>query len=505
MVPLHFFQTKIIPKIIQLQASFYFSIPILIGIFLRLNGISKNSIWYDESLTIFLTREPLIKMVSLLTNELNPPLWEILEWFVVRILPASETTYRLISFLCSFGTLIVSHKILKELQVDRTRQFFALMILAISPYQIWMSQDARVYALMSFLYLLGFWFIIKKNWLGLFACCGLLIYSNSAAIFYFATLLIVGLILNPQNWITLFRIGFGAMLLFSPWLAGSFLGHLSGSYFSGYNIPPVNSQRLIEQINYIFMIGLTSNPLIREILRLLNFLVILILLSSSVLYQILVKQSKQTQPVNRSLLFLATLPLILITLTAWVYQNGHLILYRSFSPIAAPIILLLTVYTRTQLKLSTVLLFVLIVLNLSYHFIWSPQEKGGHLKEVIQESSIHDEENTVIFHATATSLLPFQYYLKDASHYLLEADLPKWFLVEPLQQAFGLQKIKPEQIPSGNYWIVWAKDDHLPPFVDQIMGKMVDKSPLVGKIEYSQMATIFIFYVSQKSSFIDNP
>ena len=502
----HFSKKQVI--IVLIRQNYHFWIPLLIGIVLRLSGIVRNSIWYDEALTIYLTRQPLTKMINLLTAELNPPLWEILEWFPTRLVPIPELGYRLLSLLSSLATLIVAQRLFAFFEVDRRRQFLGLSILAVSPYQIWMAQDARVYALMSFLYLLGFWFLIQQKWWGLLACCGLLLYSNSAAVFYVATLLAIGLLLHSQNKAHLLGVGLGAAALYSPWLIGAFANNLSGDYISGYNIPPVTAQRLIEQFNLIFLIGLTSNPLIRDLLKLMTTSIVLSFLLITLLaffFGMRHKPFKQAQFGIISLLILSIMPLALITLTGWVYQNGHIVLYRSFSPLAVAIILLIAMYSKMQTKLSTVPLLLLLAISIGYHTIWSPQEKGGHLKEIVQELSIPDEADTVIFHITATSLLPFELYLSNANHYLLDANLPAGFLNKPLQVSFGLKKVSPQEIPSDSYWLVWAKDAHLPPFISEMANDIINENQPVARIEYPQAATIYIYHVSQTTPSTKNP
>ncbi len=81
---------------------------------------------------MFLTRKPLFEMVSLITNELNPPLWEILEWFAICILPASEASYRLLSIVPSLGLLVITDRLLWHFKVNSARRFLTLSILAIS-------------------------------------------------------------------------------------------------------------------------------------------------------------------------------------------------------------------------------------------------------------------------------------------------------------------------------------------------------------------------------------
>lgn len=480
-------------------ATLYLWIPLSVGVVLRVYGISSNSIWYDESLTIFLTRQPLMNMVSLLTAELNPPLWEILEWFVIRVFMPSEISFRLLSLISGISTLIVAHKLLSFFQVDFLRQFLVMSILSLSPYQIWLAQDARIYGLMSLVYLLGFWFIIQQKWLGMFACFGLILYSNSAGVFFFLSLIIIALCLYPEKWRMILLISCGAVSLFIPWLISSFGNNLSGNYFAGYNIPPVNAQRVLEQLNNIFLAASTSNSPLPGLLWIINLFILIFFFAFVGLFPVFLILRRKINPnstirTNLSvLLTLIFLPLGMIILTALVYDNGHLILYRSFSPLSVPLILLISEFSKFKSKFASAVLIIFLLINLSYHSAWSVQEKGGYLKETLQNLSIPNQPSTIIFHATANSLLPFSYYLNNATHYLLEADLPAGFLIEPLQQTFGLMKISPEQIPSTSCWIIWADDAHLPPFVTESMNNLTKHSLLMGKIAYPQAATIYIY------------
>ncbi|MEN4011220.1 MAG: hypothetical protein ROW48_04245 [Bellilinea sp.] len=491
--------TKILQeeKINRVKNNVHLLIPLGLALYLRWADIGKSSIWYDEALTINLTRQPVFEMVRLLTNELNPPLWEIIAWFMVQILPPNEYSYRLVSFLSAIGIWILAQKILSYHQTGKLHQFLTLSLLAVLPYQIWMAQDARVYALMSYLYLLGYWFVIHRKWLGLFACCGLLLYSNSAALFYVASLLIIGVFYHPQNRVKTVVIGTGGVLIFSPWIFGSFLSNLSGQYFSGYGIPPVNAQRIIEQVSNIFMIGGNNLPLIFDVARVMSILTILVLMGGFVIKKILERKSISISIPLLSVSLLAVVPLVLITLVAWIYNNGHLILYRSFSGISAPLILLIAVHFSSVKNFSTIILTVFFVIYSATYLFWSPQTKGGYLKEKITLYPIENHSSTVIFHATATSLLPFDYYLDGASHYLLDAELPAWFLIEPLQQAFRIQKITPHQIPSDSYWVVWARDNHLPPQVHDEMAALVKTAQPLGVIDYPQAARIEIYKISR--------
>ncbi len=480
----------------------YLWLPFVLALFFRWNGVIQNSIWYDEALTVYLTRQPLFEMVRLLTTELNPPLWEIMEWFVVQILPPHEYSYRLLSFLSAIGIWILAFKILTFYQIHKVHQFLALCIIAVLPYQVWMAQDARVYAWMSLLYLLGFWYVINRKWLGFFACCGLLLYANSAALFYFFSLLLIGVLFHPQNRIRIFLIGAGVMVLFSPWILGSLLNNLSGQYFAGYNIPPVNAQRFLIQVGALFLIGGDNFPLASNLIRFMGILFIFALFVEmfvkKVFNLIFHKNYSVSIPLVTFFLF-ATLPLVLITAAAWLYNNGHLILYRSFSGISVPLILFIAIRLSPMVRFSSILLTVFFIVYACIYYFWSPQIKGGYLREAIVNYQIENRSSTVIFHATATSLLPFEYYLNDASHYLLDAKLPAGFLSQPLQQSFGLQKVLPQEIPSDFFWVVWAKDHHLPPQVQEQMAVLVKNTVPLGVIDYPQAARIEIYKIAREN------
>ncbi|HEY4720543.1 MAG TPA: glycosyltransferase family 39 protein, partial [Anaerolineae bacterium] len=197
----------------------WFWLPVSAGIALRIAGLTASPLWYDESFSLSMTRLPLLDMVRTASLDFHPPLWEMIAWVSVRLFGINEFGLRLPSLLASIGALLLAADFAHRLLAPRAAAF-GLTALAILPYQLWLAQDGRGYAVMSLLYLAAAWFALKGRWLGMGAALGLMMYVNLASPFYALTIgaLCVG-------WWRRFEIrryalgGVMAITAFVPWLS----------------------------------------------------------------------------------------------------------------------------------------------------------------------------------------------------------------------------------------------------------------------------------------------
>ena len=142
---------------------------IIIGIFmgalaLRIYGIAMHDLWFDELISNFYSYES-IRGFAELSGE------SLANYFVKRLAhDPSSAFYYLVTYLYSF--LFGSGQMLRFLSVvfsmlalgvfyklsrlffDRRVSIYALLIMALSPMQIWYAQEARVYSMAVFLVLL---------------------------------------------------------------------------------------------------------------------------------------------------------------------------------------------------------------------------------------------------------------------------------------------------------------------------------------------------------------
>ena len=120
---------------------------------LRLAGLGRESLWYDEAFTLRFARQSFSGMLALLVREAwDPPVYPSAVWVWVRLFGAGDWQVRLLS--AAFGTLAVLalHGLVRRL-FDRRTADLAAFLAAISQLLIAYSQEARCYSLLLLLLL----------------------------------------------------------------------------------------------------------------------------------------------------------------------------------------------------------------------------------------------------------------------------------------------------------------------------------------------------------------
>lgn len=118
---------------------------------LRFWTLRTQSYWYDEAITVELVRRPFHAMLGALPHsESTPPLYYVLAWIWSRMLGTGETGLRSLSAV--IGTLTVPATYAAgRAWVSRRSALVAAAFVAVSPFLIWYSQEARAYALLVLL------------------------------------------------------------------------------------------------------------------------------------------------------------------------------------------------------------------------------------------------------------------------------------------------------------------------------------------------------------------
>ncbi len=134
-----------------------FTVMILVtGALLRFGRIDRMALWGDEACMVYLCQEPVRDIVSALAAEdrpdvdVAPPAYFILLHAWMKVLGHSVTAFRAFSAL--FGTLTVAAALyLGTILFNPTVGLLTGLITAVNPFQIWYSQEGRMYSLASFL------------------------------------------------------------------------------------------------------------------------------------------------------------------------------------------------------------------------------------------------------------------------------------------------------------------------------------------------------------------
>lgn len=203
---------------------------LLAAVALRLGNLGQWSLWYDETVSVYLAQLPLREMLDHTAGDIHPPgyyallhLWQLL----VQPTPAHglEFLYAWVSVACGVAGMALLYAIGRQI-FGATSALVAVWLAAINPFQIWYSQEVRMYTLGALLALLCLWATLLwfrgrgARWLVLYAlgaAAGL--YTLYYFLFVLVGLGIASLIL-ARTWRRMggwLLANGAAVLLFSPW------------------------------------------------------------------------------------------------------------------------------------------------------------------------------------------------------------------------------------------------------------------------------------------------
>ena len=209
---------------------------VLLGACVRLLFVSRQSFWYDEAVAAELSKHAVGELLhGLARDNGNPPLYWMLLHFWSRVFGTSDGALRMLSV--AFGVLCIPlvYALGCELATYRIAGL-ATLLFAVSPYQVYLSQEARVYTLFVFLGMLSAFSLLRaldkphlaRYWiLHAFATCAMC-YAHYYA-FFMVVAEVAFILVHPNLRRVVFAralVSFAAAAIgFLPWLP-SFLVQL---------------------------------------------------------------------------------------------------------------------------------------------------------------------------------------------------------------------------------------------------------------------------------------
>lgn len=461
---------------------------VALAVALRVAGLGASAIWYDEAFSLAMARLPLLDLVRAAALDFNPPLWEMIAWVSTRLFGDSAIGLRLPSLMASIAAFVVAAWLMRELGIsphDKTGASWialaALAALAVLPYQLWMAQDGRVYAVMSLLYLAGAWFALRGRWLGFTACLGLLFYSHLPGAVYVVPLIVLAVMSHRKK---LDRIGYAvaaAALSFLPWQT-AWVSATTRDFWLG----PFTWGNLLTALARAFFVDALPPAL---------WGAAAIAIVGGVAWATAITLRER----SAGTLTLAMLTIGPLFLMVAISQFRNVVFYRPLSALTIPLVLWLAV-TLTRIPwrwLKYTAATVWVVLLVAGLLSWSPASKGGDLRALTDRMMIDFmRPGDVVYHATGTSALPFSEYVR-APTYLLDEEQPPGLLSQPMQDALGLKRAALEDVPHARAWIVWALDDQMTDEANARMNRYISGGTLIGTVHYWQAAPIQVWLVEQ--------
>ncbi len=122
----------------------------MIAAFLRFSTLRAQSYWYDEAITVDLLHRSLSDMLAAIPgSESTPPLYYVLAWGWSRLFGLHETGLRSLSAVFGTATVPAAYAAARVF-VSRRASCFTAALIAVSPFLVWYSQEARAYAMLVF-------------------------------------------------------------------------------------------------------------------------------------------------------------------------------------------------------------------------------------------------------------------------------------------------------------------------------------------------------------------
>jgi len=135
---------------------------LLLGFGVRLYGLTYHSLWLDETVSVYLASFPPLEILrqGMFLQEPNPPLYHLLLHCWMRVCGSGEAAVRILSAL--LGTLYLPPICLLGRRLLSPRvALIATLLVAIDPFLVWYSQEARMYALVATLSLWSVYCLVR--------------------------------------------------------------------------------------------------------------------------------------------------------------------------------------------------------------------------------------------------------------------------------------------------------------------------------------------------------
>lgn len=169
------------------------SLILIVGAYLRLTALARQSLWFDEIDVVVRAQRPLsVVLHTFVAPGENGPFYNILLALWIRVAGISETAVRFPSAVAGVLAIPLIYLLGRRL-AGSTTGLLAAGLLAISPYHVWYSQEAKMYAIVVLLALASSLALVEaletdraRWWLVYVAATSLMFYNHVATVLVFA-------------------------------------------------------------------------------------------------------------------------------------------------------------------------------------------------------------------------------------------------------------------------------------------------------------------------------
>jgi len=258
--------TKNLPKLNN-WAWLWPTLATVLAAVVRLSFITKSSVWHDEGFSIMLAKRTVQEIWAGSARDVHPPLYYELLHFWMRLFGTSELVIRSLSAFAGVLIIPIGYLIVRKIAGLRAA-ILASFVLALAPFLIRYSQEARMYGLLGLFLLLALYAVTeiaerpKRTW-------PYVLYTLSIAAglytHYFTVLAVLAfwlyfvLLEKPSTWkigesiwlsLRWWAANLAAVVLFLPWVP-NLLGQLRRGQGLSW-LPPATLRTLPDTIWQFF-------------------------------------------------------------------------------------------------------------------------------------------------------------------------------------------------------------------------------------------------------------
>lgn len=200
---------------------------LILALGLRLANVGTQSLWHDEAYSANVSALALGEIFSKQISDPTPPFYYWFLHFWILLFGASETSLRFPSVLFNLAAIFMVFQFGKKYLDEKTAGIAALLF-ALSPYQIFYSQEARMYSLFVFLSIWSIWEFRRAldktgwfAWIRFGVVSTLLVYTHAFGVFLLVGLnfFVLDIRLREKKNITPFwLVQIGIVGLFGLWM-----------------------------------------------------------------------------------------------------------------------------------------------------------------------------------------------------------------------------------------------------------------------------------------------
>lgn len=248
-----------------------------LAVLTRLPGLTTRPLWYDEAFAVlFSAKGPPAMLYGTLAVEggvaadVHPLLYYSLLWLWQGAFGASPLSVRALSLVFGLAVVVLGVLLARWLFDERVA-LWAGLLLALSPFQVHYSQEARMYSLLAFWLLSAtalLWRALHggslRHWAGLALSAAAAQYTHNLAFCYLLPLALIALIRGGwRGALRMLLAGTGAVVLYLPWLVR--LPFQAARVAQGYWIPSPGLADLVRTL----VVFVASRPVEQQVLPIL--------------------------------------------------------------------------------------------------------------------------------------------------------------------------------------------------------------------------------------------